>query len=75
MKMFQLSFATLMWRYYLLMLVVLAAGFSGIWWLAFLGLPIVLSCLAGVSFGKRPETTISMKSARMPQSELSQNAA
>ena len=55
MKLFRLDFASLLVRYYLLMAVVLIAGFTGMWWLAFLGLPIVLSCLAGCVFNGRSQ--------------------
>lgn len=35
-------------RYYLLMTVVIAAGFSGQWWLGLLALPIFVSAILGV---------------------------
>lgn len=55
MKPFKLNVGTLLLRYYLMMMVILAAGFSGQWWLAILALPIFLSTLMGVSFGKAAE--------------------
>ena len=39
-----------MWRYYLMMAVVILAGFIGNWWLALLALPIFLTCLTGLTF-------------------------
>lgn len=50
MKLFNLSLSNMMLRYYLMMAVVVAGGFTGQWWLAFLALPLFLSCLLGVSF-------------------------
>ena len=41
--MFKLSFAGVVMRFYLMMAVVIIAGFSGQWWLAILALPIFLS--------------------------------
>ena len=52
MKMFRLNFETLLLRYYLMMAAVIIAGFVGNWWLALIALPIFLTCLAGVRFGK-----------------------
>ena len=43
--MFQLSFAGVVIRFYLMMAVVLVAGFTGLWWLAILALPIFLSAM------------------------------
>ena len=60
MKLFRLNFATLLIRYYLMMVAVILAGFSGNWWLALIALPIFMSCLTGVTFtiGRKsqPET-------------------
>ena len=51
MKAFGLGLGTMLLRYYLMMLVVVAAGFIGQWWLAILALPIFLSTILGVKFG------------------------
>lgn len=48
MKFFRLSLSTMMLRYYLMMAVIIVAGFTHVWVLAFLALPIFLSCLMGV---------------------------
>ena len=51
-KTFDLSFGTIILRFYLMMGVVIVAGFSGYWLIAFLALPIFLSIMMGVSFQK-----------------------
>ena len=50
MKTFHLQIGTTVLRLYLMMLVVIVAGFSGVWALAFLALPIFLFTLLGVEF-------------------------
>lgn len=55
MNFFELSITGLIVRFYLLMAVVLVAGFTGVWALALLGLPIFLSCMNGVTFGKKQD--------------------
>ena len=50
MSLFNISFSTLLVRFYLLMAVIIVAGFSGIWSIAFLSLPVFMSCLLGISF-------------------------
>lgn len=52
MKLFNLPIGTLILRFYLMMAVVLIAGFSRVWLLALLALPIFLSALLGVQFGR-----------------------
>ncbi len=44
---FELSIRGIILRFYLMMLVVIVAGFSGQWWLALFGLPILLSVMVG----------------------------
>ncbi|MDX1407206.1 MAG: hypothetical protein R3330_03705, partial [Saprospiraceae bacterium] len=60
MKFFDLSFSTIILRYYLMMLIVIVAGFSGQWWLATLSLPVFLSCLMAlkITFGTRQNTSV-----------------
>jgi hypothetical protein len=53
MKFLRLPLDTLMFRYYLMMVVVLVAGFSQTWVIALLALPIFLSCLLGIRFDLR----------------------
>jgi hypothetical protein len=50
MKFLDLNITTLMLRFYLLMAIVIAAGFSGYWSLALLALPVFFSALMGISF-------------------------
>ena len=47
MRFFELSILGLFSRFYLLMAVVIVAGFTGAWALAFLAVPIFLSCMLG----------------------------
>jgi len=49
-KFFNLNFGTVLLRFYLMMGVVIAAGFSGYWFFALLALPIFLSIMLGLSF-------------------------
>ncbi|MEO1262638.1 MAG: hypothetical protein AAFZ15_27780 [Bacteroidota bacterium] len=55
MKYFEANFATVVLRFYLMVGVVLLAGFTGMWWLAFLALPIVLSCMLCIKFTDKKE--------------------
>ncbi|MCR9289925.1 MAG: hypothetical protein NXI23_21325 [Bacteroidetes bacterium] len=52
MKPFELSLGTLLLRFYLMMGVVILAGFSGQWWIAIFALPILISAMAGISLEK-----------------------
>lgn len=61
MKAFGLSLGTMLLRYYLMMLVVVVAGFSGMWWLSALALPIFLSTILGIKFGKEKESENNIK--------------
>ena len=51
------SFKNMMLRYYLMMAVIIVAGFTGQWWLALLGLPIFLMAIMGVGLGSGKEST------------------
>ena len=48
--MFKLNLVGLMIRFYLMMAVVIVAGFVGNWWISLLALPIFLSALGGMNF-------------------------
>ena len=48
-KFFNLNFGTVLLRFYLMMGVVIAAGFSGYWLVGLLALPIFLSIMLGIS--------------------------
>lgn len=50
MKLLDLSITTLMLRFYLLMAIVIVAGFLGYWSLALLALPVFFSALMGIRF-------------------------
>lgn len=63
--MFKLSFAGVVIRFYLMMAVVILAGFSGLWWLAILALPIFLSGIMAF----KPNTGAKAKEAKFVQIE------
>ena len=50
MKLLRLSIGTLVLRFYLMMAIILIAGFSGIWMLAGLAVLVFYSCLMGIQF-------------------------
>jgi hypothetical protein len=50
--MFRLDLVSLMIRFYLVMAVVIIAGFIGNWWLSLLAIPIFLSTLLAVKFSR-----------------------
>jgi len=52
MKPFEASFDTIVWRYYLMMLVVIVPFFLGVPLLSLLALPIFLISILGISFKK-----------------------
>ena len=57
MKFFEASIGTIVTRFFLLMAIVIVAGFIGQWWLAILALPILLSAMTGVSFKSSKKDT------------------
>ena len=58
MKMFEANFGTIILRYYLLMAVIVAAFFSGYYFLALLAVPIFISALMGTKFTGNNKTTV-----------------
>lgn len=54
-KTFNLSIASVILRFYFMMTIVIAAGFSGVWWVGLLALPIFLSIMLGIRFGEYAE--------------------
>jgi hypothetical protein len=48
MKLLDLSIASLIFRFYLLMAIVIGAGFSGYWAISLLALPVFFSALMGI---------------------------
>jgi hypothetical protein len=53
MKLFQVSFSSLIMRFYLLMLIVIVAGFSGYWMIGLLALPVFFTALMGIQFNRK----------------------
>ncbi len=48
-KLLKLGIGAIILRFYLMMAIVIVAGFSGIWAIAFLAFPILISILLGVT--------------------------
>ena len=64
MKAFGLGLGTMLLRYYLMMLVVVIAGFTGMWWLSIFALPIFLSTIFGVKFGEKVKPANNIKTLK-----------
>jgi hypothetical protein len=76
MKLFQVSFSTLIVRFYLLMLIVIVAGFSGYWMIALLALPVFFTALMGIQFNRKIIAKKTHPSAQQDMNRsLQQNAA
>ena len=58
MKFFEASIGTIVSRFFLMMTVVILAGFTGQWWIAIFALPILLSAMTGVSFKSNKSSTL-----------------
>ena len=56
-KDFNLSIKTVVLRFYFMMAVVLFGGFTGMWWIATLALPIFISIMLGTSFKWEKKTS------------------
>jgi hypothetical protein len=52
MKLFQLSVVSFVWRLYLMMAIVVISGFTGLWFISILALPVFFSALIGMQFQK-----------------------
>ncbi len=50
MKLLHLSIGTLILRFYLMMAIIIIAGFSGLWVLSVLAILVFYSCLMGIQF-------------------------
>ncbi len=48
----ELGFAGVVVRFYLVMAIIIAAGFLGQWWLGFFALPVFISALLGMAIQK-----------------------
>ena len=55
MRPFELSLSSMLLRYFLMMAVIIVAGFIGQWWLAIVALPLFLMALMGVGLGNKKE--------------------
>jgi hypothetical protein len=61
MKLYHVSFSGLIIRFYLMMAVVLIAGYSGMWMISLLALPIFLSCMLGMKITMGQHSTSDLK--------------
>ena len=68
MQFFGSNFEKVIIRFYLMMGIVLVAGFTGMWWLALLAFPVLLTAMMSIRFfdkkkatGKRIEMTPKQK--------------
>lgn len=52
MKSFNLSISTMLLRFFLMMFIVIIAGFIGQWWLAAVGGVLFIVSLLGITWGK-----------------------
>lgn len=62
---YELSLPGVILRFYLMMLIVVIAGFVGQWWLALLSLPILVSILAGYKIGRQKKVENAGKMVQM----------
>jgi cell division protein FtsW (lipid II flippase) len=63
MKFFEASIGTIVSRFFLLVAIVIIAGFSGQWWISVFALPILLSAMTGVSFRSSKRKKVAKHSA------------
>lgn len=61
MKVFETSFANVLIRFYLMMAVVITAGFTGFWALGLLALPLFLGAILGLGKEEEVKKTTSVK--------------
>ena len=50
MKFFEASIGTIVVRFFLIMAIVIVAGFLGQWWLSLIALPVLIGAMLGISF-------------------------
>ncbi|HJW28948.1 MAG TPA: hypothetical protein VJ508_06815 [Saprospiraceae bacterium] len=64
MKSFRLPVATLVIRFYLIMIIIIVSGFAGhfiappLWFLSLLAFPVFMSCLMGIEFRHKPANRV-----------------
>ena len=71
---FELSVGAIVKRFFLLMGVVIVAGFSGQWWLAAFALPVLLSAMVGVKITFNKETKVKTMKKQTSSNQLRQAA-
>jgi len=65
MQAFEANFAAVVTRFYLMMAIVIAAGFTGYWLLGLFALPVFLTGILG--FGNKKQIAKTAKLATLPQ--------
>jgi hypothetical protein len=75
MKVFELRLSTLLLRYYLMMLVILAAGFTRQCWLAAFELPIFYSAILWPGRKQKPNSHLRFHIIYMQSNIISHNSA
>ena len=75
MKLFNLNFASLILRFYLLMAIVIGAFFMGYPILAFLALPVFFSAMMGISFSRAKNKVTSAARANVSTRKAQHQAA
>jgi hypothetical protein len=73
MKFFEASIGTIISRFFLLVALVIVAGFSGQWWISIFALPVLLSAMTGVRFGSKKKNVVA-KHSTMDSSNRSEAA-
>ncbi len=68
MKLLQLSVVSFILRLYLVMAIVVIAGFTGLWFIALLALPVFFSALIGMQFQKHVEIARSKRKEKQHSS-------
>lgn len=63
MKLFELSLTGMIIRFYLMMTAILIAGFTGIWAIGLIALPIFMSALTGLEIKKAPKNVAKQNTA------------
>ncbi|MEK7254601.1 MAG: hypothetical protein AAB316_07650 [Bacteroidota bacterium] len=74
MKPYEIDFAKVLIRFYLMMAVIIVAGFTHQWWLASVGFLIFLATMLGVAF-KKDKQKQGAKMANLPGQQGLRKAA
>ena len=64
-----LSFATVVVRFYLVMAIIIAAGFLGQWWLALFALPVFISAVLGIAIQQKEKAVATVHRVSAKQQE------